>query len=547
VIGDLATAKQVHIFESPWDMLALADRTDLYLNEHHAFVATRGAGNAALVKRLIPEGVSVLAWPQNDKAGEKWLTDLITYLPVAKAVVPAQFKDVNEWTKAGASAEDLYLAMFKNELAEKPEIPEPVSDEGTDADEETLQRLAALPPLEYERVRKAEAEKLGCRRVSILDRLVNAKRLLSQSASDLQGRTVNLPDVEPWPKPVNGAEVLNAVAETYSRYVALPAGAAHTLALWCAHVYCFFIFLCSPRLNVTSPEKSCGKTTLRDVTGTLVPKPLFTENLTVAVLFRVIDKHKPTLLADECDAWINDNEELRGLLNAGHRRGGQALRCEGDNNEVRAFAVFGPAVVCGIGSLPGTLHDRSIVIRLERAKPGEVRQRFDPRHVEHEMELCRKLARFVADNMTALELSDPKLPDCAFNRLADNWRPLFAIAEIAGGDWPKHAADAFTKLTRSADVDAQGIGTMLLADIRDIFDRIEDDPVSVADLVDALVEMEDRPWPEFSHGKPITKVKFSRMLKRFGIVSTVKRKGETTFRGYDRAKFNDAFARYTPL
>jgi hypothetical protein len=149
--------------------------------------------------------------------------------------------------------------------------------------------------------------------------------------------------------------------------------------------------------------------------------------------------------------------------------------------------------------------------------------------------------------MAALELSDPKLPECAFNRLADNWRPLFAIAEIAGGDWPKRCVDAFTNLTSSADVDAQGVGTMLLADIRDIFDRIEDDPVSVADLVDALVEMEDRPWPEFSHGKPITKVKLSRMLKRFSIVSAVKREGKTVFRGYAKNAFNDAFARYTPL
>ena len=203
--------------------------------------------------------------------------------------------------------------------------------------------------------------------------------------------------------------------------------------------------------------------------ATLVPRPLPTENLSVAVLFRVIEKHRPTVLADECDAWINDNEELRGLLNAGHRRGGQALRCEGENNEVRAFNVFGPAVLCGIGALPGTLHDRSIVIRLERAKPGELRQRFDSRHVEREAELCRKLARFTADNIVALEASDPKLPNGVFNRLADNWRPLFAIAEIAGGDWPERCAAAFIKLTSRDDLDAQGIGTMLLADIQQIF------------------------------------------------------------------------------
>ena len=180
VIGDLAKAKQLHIGESQWDMLALADRTALYLNEHHVFVATRGAGNAALRKDLIPEGVSILVWAQNDEAGQTWLHQVVKCLPapIGKAVVPSQFKDLNDWTKAGASVEDLYLAMFKNELVEKPLVAEPVQSESTDAnaDEETLQRLAALPPLEYERVRQAEAEKLGCRRVSILDRLVNAKR-----------------------------------------------------------------------------------------------------------------------------------------------------------------------------------------------------------------------------------------------------------------------------------------------------------------------------------------------------------------------------------
>jgi hypothetical protein len=110
--------------------------------------------------------------------------------------------------------------------------------------------------------------------------------------------------------------------------------------------------------------------------------------------------------------------------------------------------------------------DRSIVIRLERAKPGELKERFDSRRVDREKELCRKLARFVADNAARLEACDPVLPAGAFNRLADNWRPLFAVAEIAGGDWPQRAADAFAKLNGQDDADAQGIGTMLLADIR---------------------------------------------------------------------------------
>jgi Protein of unknown function (DUF3987)/CHC2 zinc finger len=156
VLGDLTKAKQVHICESQWDMLALADRTDLYLNQNHAFIATRGAGNAALCNGLIPEGVSVLAWPQNDEAGKRWLDDLSTKVPVqvARAIVPEQFKDVNEWTKAGASAEDIYGAIFRNELVEKPEIAEPVSateTDGANRDEPSEAAepfpLHCLPPL----------------------------------------------------------------------------------------------------------------------------------------------------------------------------------------------------------------------------------------------------------------------------------------------------------------------------------------------------------------------------------------------------------------
>jgi replicative DNA helicase len=147
VIGDLTKAKQVHIGESQWDMLALADRTDLYLNQNHAFAATRGAGNAALCNGLIPEGVSVLAWPQNDEAGKRWLDDLSTKVPVqvGRAIVPEQFKDVNEWTKSGASAEDIYAAIFRNELVEKPEIAELVSETKTDGANRDEPNEAAEP------------------------------------------------------------------------------------------------------------------------------------------------------------------------------------------------------------------------------------------------------------------------------------------------------------------------------------------------------------------------------------------------------------------
>ena len=313
-----------------------------------------------------------------------------------------------------------------------------------------------------------------------------------------QGSAVEFPDVGLWETPVNGADVLSEVAATFSRYLALAAGAADVLALWTAHAHAFEAFAHTPRLNLCSPDKGCGKTTALDVLASVTPRPLRTESMTAAVLFRLVERYKPTLLLDEVDAYLNEAEELRGLLNAGHKRGAKAYRCEGENNTVRGFAAFAPAALAGIGALPGTLHDRSNVVRLGRAKPGEVAARFDSRRTEWETELCRKLARWTADNFDRLQSCDPQLPETAFNRLADNWRPLFAIAEIAGGDWSQRAHAAFVGLTSSADLDAQGIGTLLLSDIAAIFTAESTDKLPSSKLAESLAAIEGRPWAEWA-------------------------------------------------
>jgi hypothetical protein len=205
----------------------------------------------------------------------------------------------------------------------------------------------------------------------------------------------------------------------------------------------------------------------------------------------------------------------------------------------------------------GTLHDRSIPIRLERAKPDEVRKRFDSRRTGREDELCRKLERWCIDNRGRIEGCDPTLPEGAFNRLADNWRPLFAIAEIAGGDWPKRAAVAFNKLTQREDLDAQGMGVMLLSDIQQIFAGMwppspkRESPLAVErafskQLIEWLCDMKERPWPEAQHGKAISERWLARQLSRFGIHSKTLRIGEERAKGYERAEFADAFDRYLP-
>jgi putative DNA primase/helicase len=411
----------------------------------------------------------------------------------------------------------------------------------------TIARLAALPSLQYEQAREAEAEKLKCR-VSILDRLVNAKRLLMHPGDNLQGGAVDFADIEPYETSVNGGEVISEVAAALSRYIVLPTGAADAIALWAAQTHCFEVFEHVARLNCCSPDKSCGKTTTLDVTECFVARPLRAESITTAVLFRLVEKFKPTLLLDEVDTYLNEDEHLRGCLNAGHKRGGKTWRCEGEDNIPRSFAVYAPAALAGIGALPGTLHDRSIVIKLTRAKAGEIAARFDSRRVHHEIELCRKLARWCNDNLEALKNCDPQLPETAFNRLADNWRPLFAIAQIAGGGWPQRAHAAFVALTSNADLDAQGVGTLLLSDIAGLFAAENTDRLPSSNIAESLGAMEGRPWAEWGRQrKPISANQVTNQLRRFGISPKVIRIRDETARGYLLDDFNEVFERYLPI
>ena len=402
--------------------------------------------------------------------------------------------------------------------------------------------LAQLSPIEYDKVRESEAEKLGIR-VSTLDAEVKKARGATGDDS-AQGQAVDLTDPDPWPDPVDGVELLDQVRSTIGAYIALPAHADIAVPLWIAHTHCFDAFIHSPRLNAFAPEKGCGKTHLLDVTATMTPKSVRVENLSTAVLFRLVDKCRPTLLIDECDSHLRDNEELRGALNSGHKRGGVVMRCEGDGNEVRQFKVFGPVALAGIGELPGTLKDRSIIIRLKRAMKGEIQRKFDARHIDAEQVLCRKLARWCRDHYQQIKRIDPAMPESMYNRVADNWRPLFAIAQIAGGHWPKLVKEA--ALALNAENDDDSIRVRLLADVSAVFAAKCVDRISSVDLASALNAIEDAPWSEYDHGRPISKNKLSRLLKPFGVVSNSVRLGTVTAKGYHLDQFSESFNRYLP-
>lgn len=407
----------------------------------------------------------------------------------------------------------------------------------------TKQRIAELakfPPVEYDRVRKAEAKALGIQ-LKTLDAEVSKLR---GEASD-EGRLM-FDDPEPWHEEVDGAVLLNRIRGELEKYLVLPPHASTAIALWALHTWCLEAFYITPFLYPRSPEKRCGKTTLMLVIHELVRRPLLATNVSPAALFRCIEEYGPTLLLDEADAWLRENEELRGILNGGHsRKTARVIRTVGDNHDVRAFSTFCPKAIAGIGRLADTLEDRSIIVPMKRkrAEDRTVPLREDRLDL---VEIRQQCQRWADDNIEALRAADPSIPPGLHDRAADNWRSLFAIADAAGQNWSVDARKA--SLALSGQSEDEAAGTQLLTDIRACFDRQENPERSILSsaLVEHLGGMEDRPWSEWRQGKPITAPQIARLLKAFDIRPRTVRNGTQTAKGYLHEQFEDTFARYLP-
>jgi Protein of unknown function (DUF3631) len=412
-----------------------------------------------------------------------------------------------------------------------------------------IARLAKLSLVEYERERTAAALRLKMR-ACVLDNLVGIER--KKSGDDgKQGQGLAFPELEPWPEPVNGAELLSSIASTLRRHVVLPEQAADTVALWSVFTHAVNPFMISPRLAIVSPTKGCGKTTLMDCLAELVRRPLKTSNCPAATLFRTIEKHQPTLLIDEAEHVVkSDNSDVLVVLNSGHRQGERVPRCVGDGHEVRLFSTFAAVAFAMNGRLPPTQADRSIHIKMRRRMASEPIERFRLDRTDHLRVLARKAARWTADNLETLRSADPDVGEL-FNRVADNWRSLLAIADAAGGDWPRRAREAAAAI--AADTTDDEANIQLLADIRDYFADSVVDRVFSVDLVKALVALEGRPWAEWGRAeKPMTQHALARQLKKFEagdhapIAPRSIRIGGDTSKGYLLSQFDDAFRRYLP-
>ena len=327
------------------------------------------------------------------------------------------------------------------------------------------------------------------------------------------------------------------------RYIVVTTDQATAIALWVLHTHCLAACDETPYLSITSPEMRSGKTNLIKTIAMLTPRPWLVVTPSEAVTYRKIAKDQPTLFLDEVDTiWArgNEHEGLRALLNAGNQRGTTVPRIKGQSMEIVEFEVFCCKALGGIGALPATVADRSISIRMQRKTKSDVIERWRRRQVEAAAAPIKEtISGVMTDAVEALTDAEPVLPDALSDRAQDHWEPLLAIAELAGGDWPRLARAAAVALANGRDDDDGSLGHRLLSDCREVFETTGAERFKTGDLIEHLVALEDAPWGDY-RGKPVTGMKVAYWLKPYGI----KPKHIGGFRGYQRSDFNDAWARY---
>ena len=348
-----------------------------------------------------------------------------------------------------------------------------------------------------------------------------------------------------------GHVILDDVHAYLGRFVAYPSihsQIAH--ALWIMHTHLMPAWDTTPRIAFLSAEPGSGKSRALEVMEPLVPRPVEAVNVSPAYLFRKVgdEQGTPTILLDEVDTVFGpkarENEELRGLLNAGYRKHSSAGRCVVRGKEVftEELPAYCAVALAGLGDLPDTILTRSVIVRMRRRAPSEHIEPYRRRTMLPTAEnLYARMAAWAELIVDTITDEWPEMPEGIRDRDADVWESLLAVADAAGGKWPEAARVAAVSHVTEAKGSTPSLGVLLLADLRQVFGELTG--MSTSEILRSLHEIHDSPWNDLK-GKPLDDRGLSRRLKPYGVTRTTIRIGETTVKGYRREDLWDAWERY---
>ena len=332
-----------------------------------------------------------------------------------------------------------------------------------------------------------------------------------------------------------------------ARFVAFPSEAAlDSVTLWAVHTHLIDSAENSLRLALLSAELGSGKTRTLEVLDLLVRSPMSALNASTAAVFRSLKVSPRTLLFDEVDTIFGkrgkdeNSEDLRALLNAGHRRGATIPRCEGPSHKVVEFPVFAACALAGLGDLPDTVMSRSVIVRMRRRLPSESVEHFRRRlHEPAGTALRERMAEWCSSVADRLEHTYPEMPEGVDDRPADVWEPLLQVADEAGGHWPMTAREACIDLVKVSTSREASLGISLLSDLRGLFEA--DIRLSTETVLEQLRALEESPWSNL-RGRPLNARGLARMLRQYEVSPEKIRIEDRTAQGYRREDLFDAFA-----
>lgn len=359
---------------------------------------------------------------------------------------------------------------------------------------------------------------------------------------------------EEGPEPAAAPELppmLNVIAEAerfIRQYAVLPASAYLPLATWTVATYMPGAFDVFPYIALVSPAKRCGKTRVLELLEALCANAWRGTSPTSATLYRMM-ADTPTLLVDEVEALRGKqvsevSQAVLAVLNAGHRKGATVPRCDGPNNAVKYFPVYGPKAFASIGALPDTLRDRSLCITMQRKTAKQIVARFLQSKARVEVKPIRQLlAKWTEKSRTTVGTAYESMDDLGFltDRDADLWMPLFAVCAVAAPERITELEQCAILLTqtKAADDVEDSLQLKLLADVRNVWPAEPGQMLTIT-LLDALRKIPDSPWAEYD----LSARKLARMLRLYEVRPRQIRVTSGTGKGYLKEDFDVAFSRY---
>jgi hypothetical protein len=488
VLGKLGTANTAHCFESQWDMFTMADQTRFYqvLQETGvALMSSRSAANARLLDQIPRSVETIYLWPQNDPpkddgrptGSEIWLAGAIEALVGRNLRIvrtSADHKDLNDWVRdGGARQEDL---------------------------DYTIEHAEALQP-------QAEPDK------------EQPKREYSFNAT-----------YEPWDEPVDAEGLLEQIIDRIKKEVIVEEHQYLVAGIWTMFTWVHPQMEFSPRLYITAPTSECGKTSFLEVIAKMVRRPLTSDNISPASIFRLCENYHPTFCLDEAHDQL-ENPDFWLVVKSGHTPDHPAIRCEPKSFEPQIFDVFAPKLLAGIGRANAQIMSRSIVIEMERndGKVDRSTRASDPVFVD----IRRKLERWSIDcgDLRTIHLPD----DAAVKRRArDNWESLYRVARAISDE----TAEQLLACATEFGDEQEDYATYLLESLRKLYkerDKLKKEGgfLGSTTIVEELNKDKQAPWYAKSD-KGLTPHGLASRLRRYKVKpDQVRINDEIVVRGYN--------------